>query len=66
MDSAASTRPTQLAQVMPSMGRLMVEGLAGAAAARGMLMIGFPGFLLDADRLNLAIVGRSNPACPHA
>jgi hypothetical protein len=44
------------------MGRLMVAGLAGAAMARGVLMIGFPGFLLDADRLNLAIVGRSNPA----
>jgi len=49
---------------MPSMGRLMVAELAGTAVARGVVMIGFPGFLLDADRLNLAIVGRSNPATP--
>ena len=36
---AASTRPTQLAQVMPSMGRLIAAAVARASLVIGMLMV---------------------------
>src|SRR5690606_35879359 len=38
---AASTRPTQLAQVMPSMGRLIAAAAARAALVVGVLMVCF-------------------------
>ncbi|MNT73722.1 hypothetical protein D3C72_2124650 [compost metagenome] len=45
--SAASTRPTQLAQVMPSIGRLRVEVVPGTAVTLEVLMAWFPWFHLE-------------------
>jgi len=44
---AASTRPTQLAQVMPSIGRLMVEAVSWTAVGLEVLMAWFPWFHLE-------------------